>query len=225
MSPSATGKLLDAPDVDVDVTPAGPKDPASWSGHRATKLSPSSREIKMLRPQCSECAAKVGGKKYLSPGWQDSCPHDPYVSLSERAVTRPTYEDVLDDEGNATGAKRVTGTETIIEYEPRPNWVSISHAAGMNKGRGVDRALRRGYIYPQMLRSPVWPAGIKRRCQFRECFSEDITRYANGWFCRREEAALVRISDSSESYQVDFDERSRNFQRDQVATNAAKVAV
>ena len=188
-------------------------------------MSPSSREIKMLRPACKDCAEAVGGKKFLPPRWQESCPHDPYVSISERPVTSPVYEDVLDLDGKPTGAKRVIGSETIVHYEPRPNWVSITHAGGVNKGRGVDRALRRGYIYPQMLRSPVWPGGIKRRCQFRECYSEDIQRYANGWFCRREEAGLVRISDSSESYQVDFDERSRQFQRDQLDSAIAKVPV
>ena len=56
-----------------------------------------------------------------------------------------------------------------------------------------------------------------------ECFSEDLKRYANGWFCDPEEAALVRISDSSETYQVDFDERSRQFQRDQIETAMAQV--
>lgn len=139
---------------------------------------------------------------------------------------RPMFEDVEEEftETRPTGAKRVTGTETIIEYVPMPNWVSITHAGGVNKGRGVDRALRRGFIFPQMLRSPVWPNGIKPRCQFRECYAEDRKRYANGWFCQAEEAALVRISDSSESFQVNFDERSAQFQRDQVEGAIAKVA-
>ena len=149
--------------------------------------------------------------------------HDPFVTIAERPVTKTLYEDVVDAEGNATGSKRVTGTETVMDFVPVPNWVSITHAGGVNKGRGVDRALRRGYIYPQMLRSPIWPGGIKRRCQFRDCYAEDLKRYSNGWFCRPEEAALVRISDTSESFQVDFDERSGQFQRDQIATSMAKV--
>jgi len=213
---------IPAPAVDVDVIPT-PTEPASWKGRRATKLSPSSREIKMLRQQCQTCADRVGGKKYLPPAWQEECQHDPYTHISERPVTMPLYEDVLGDDGQPTGAKRVTGTETIVEYVTVPNWVSITHAGGVNKGRGVDRALRRGYIFPQMLRSPAWPSGIKRRCQFRECFAEDIKRYANGWFCRPEEAALVRISDTSETYQVNFDTRSGQFQADQIAESVAKV--
>lgn len=251
---------VESPPVDVDVLPETKSPPSSYPGRRATKMKPCSREVKLLRPSCKECAERVGGKKYLPWNWQDSCPHDPYVTLTERPVTKPIYEDVietvtrtvtkqrpvLNDEGEprkgpggrvvmedyeeelseqrATGAKRVTGTETIIEYIPVPNWVSITHAGGVNKGRGVDKALRRGYIFPQMLRSPLWPNGIKPRCQFRECFAEDRRRYANGWFCREEEAALVRISDSSESFQVNFDERSAQFQRDQIDTNVAKVA-
>lgn len=215
--PSSTDRpATPTPDVDVDVVETT-GDPVSYRGRRATKLRPSSREIKMLRPHCDVCAERVGGKKYLPPAWQDECEHDPYTHVAERPVTKPVYED-LDD-----GRKRVTGQETIVEYEVVPNWVSITHAGGVNKGRGVERALRRGYIYPQMLRSPAWPTGIKRRCQFRECFAEDLQRYSNGWFCRPEEAGLVRISDSSETYQVNFDERSRQFQEDQIQAAVARV--
>jgi hypothetical protein len=249
-----------APDPDIDVLPPTKVEPASWKGRTANRMRPSSREIKLLFPKCNECAAEVGGKKYLAWNWQDSCPHDPYVSLTERPVTKPIYEDVmetvttthiervpvLDEEGvqrkhtngrpmfedvqtetteeRPTGAKRVVGTETIVEYEPVPNWTQRTHAGGVNKGRGVEKALRRGCIFPQMLRSPIWPNGIKRRCQFRECFAEDLKRYANGWFCRPEEAALVRISDSSETYQVDFDARSAQFQKDQIEAAMAQVA-
>lgn len=140
---------------------------------------------------------------------------------------RPMFEDVVEEitVERATGSKRVTGTETVIDFVPKPNWAQVTHAGGVNKGRGVDRALRRGWIFPQMLRSPLWPSGIKRRCQFRECFGENLRRYANGWFCRPEEAALVRISDTSESFQVDFDERSRQFQEDQIASAISKVSV
>lgn len=260
MTENLTTKTIPAPDVDIDDLPENEGEPASYPGRRATKMRPASREVKLLRPNCPECASLVGGKKYLPWNWQDSCPHDPYVTLTERPVTKPIYEDVmetvtttkverrpvLDENGEQrkhtngrpmfedieheeieerpTGAKRIVGTETIVEYVPVPNWVSITHAGGVNKGRGVEKALRRGYIYPQMLRSPVWPNGIKPRCQFRECYAEDRKRYANGWFCRPEEAALVRISDSSETFQVDFDERSRQFQRDQIDSAMAQVA-
>lgn len=220
--PAAQNRPIPAPDVDVDVVETV-GEPASWPGRRANRLRPSSREIKMLRQTCQTCADRVGGKKYLPPAWQESCEHDPYVTIVMRPEQRTVYEDVLGEDGEPTGVKRVTGVEEILIPTPTPNWVSITHAGGVNKGRGVDRALRRGYIYPQQLKSPIWPTGIKRRCQFRECMAEDLKRYANGWFCRPEEAALVRISDTSESFQVDFDERSGQFQRDQIDSNKAKV--
>jgi len=256
--PAAQNRPIPAPDVDVDVVETVGK-PASWPGRRANRLRPSSREIKMLRQTCQTCADRVGGKKYLPPAWQESCEHDPYVTIVMRPEQQTVYEDVmetvthtvtkqrpvLNDDGEPkkgpggrivtedyeeevseerpTGAKKVVGVETVLIPTPTPNWVSITHAGGVNKGRGVERALRRGYIYPQQLRSPIWPTGIKRRCQFRECMAEDLKRYANGWFCRPEEAALVRISDTSESFQVDFDERSGQFQRDQIDANKAKV--
>lgn len=101
-----------------------------------------------------------------------------------------------------SGRRRITGTETVSEWVATPNWVSITHAGGMNKGKGVDRALRRGFIYPQQLRSPSFPNGIKMRCMFRECYRENLKQYRNGWFCREVEAKLVKVSDSEETWEV-----------------------
>lgn len=186
-------------------------DPASWKGPRGYRMAPCSREVKMLRPLCGQCEDAVGGSKYLPHGWWNDCEHDPYISYVEKPVTRPVTEEQED------GSKKLTGTETTLVPEARPNWVSITHAGGMNKGRGVDKGLRRGYIYPQQLKSELFPDGIKRRCQFRECYSEDLTQYRNGWFCREDEAKLVAVSDNEETYQISgIGGRSDKLQRQQI---------
>ena len=200
---------------------------ASFKGQRGTRLKPCSREIKMLRPICKPCEEAAGGVKYLEPGWFTSCEHDPYVSVREIKTTEPEYKDILvekdvlgedgeptgEKEMAPTGEKEVTGTKTVSKWVSKPNWVSITHASGMNKGRGVDRALRRGFIYPQQLRSPAFPEGIKMRCMFRECYDERIKQYKNGWFCREVEAKLVKVSDSEETWEVgQFSVRSDKLQ-------------
>jgi len=189
---------------------------ASWKGPRAYRMQPCSREIKMLRPICGVCAAASGGKKYLPSLWFETCQHDPYVTYREVTTPTPTYEPVDPEVPN--GAKKVVRVEDIVTIEPRPNWVSTSLAGGLNKGRGVERALWKGFIYPQSLRSPTYPGGIKRRCQFRDCLAEDVKRFTNGWFCREEEAKLVAVSDSETTYQVSFDARSDKIQKGQLDT-------
>jgi len=184
----------------------------SYRGKQAVRLKPCSRELKMLRPICATCEDAAGGAVYLEPGWYLTCEHDPYVSVAERKTERPVYEDEIEDD-KPTGRKRITGTETISEFVPTPNWVSVTHASGMNKGKGIDRALRRGFIYPQQLRSPAYPEGIKMRCMFRECYREDIQQFKNGWFCREVEAKLVKVSDSEETWEVgQFSVRSDKIQ-------------
>lgn len=204
-------------------TPPAPPAPeaGSWKGPRANRIQPSSREIKMLRPVCRICEEAAGGKKYLAPLWYETCPHDPYVSYGERIVPTPVYEPV--DPKQPNGARRIARVDQIATIEPHPNWTSVTHGGGVNKGRGVDKALRKGYIYPQMLRSPLYPGGLKRRCQFRACFAEDVKRFSNGWFCREQEAKMVRLSDQEQTFQVNFDARSGKFQEDQlnaIAVNA-----
>ena len=211
--------MSDSAVLETEDTPAPEAgEPASWKGTGAPRRQPCSHEIKLLRPVCRECEAAVGGKRFLARNWFDSCGHDPYVSIRERKVQRPVYEDDPD-----TGAKRLVSTETLVITEPRPNWVSVTHGGGMNKGRGVDKALRKGYIWPQQLRSPIWPSGIKMRCQFRECYLEDLTHYSNGWFCCELEAKLVKVSDTSTTWEVGYDGRSQQFQNkilDQAAVSA-----
>lgn len=184
-------------DPDVNIDPDGGE---SWTGRRATRIVVHGREIKMLRPICKTCEDEAGGVKYLPRGWMAQCSHDPFVSYSQMEKKVPVYEDDLDPQGRRTGRKKLKTTETVIEEVATPNWVSISQSAGINSGKGPDQALRDGFIFPQQLRSPLWPEGIKRRCQFRDCFAEDIKHYPGvGWFCRDEEAAMVYASDSEET--------------------------
>lgn len=169
----------------------------SWKGRKATRMVVSAREIKLLRPICRTCADAVGGKVFLQPGWWNDCTHDPYISYRSVQRKRPIYEEVRDDRGNPTGTKKIVGEETFEEMEATPNWAQVAQDKGKDYGRKVNQALARGFIYPQQLRSPVWPNGIKRRCQFRDCFAEDVKKYNSGWFCRPLEAKLVRANDKS----------------------------
>lgn len=195
-------------------TPEPPGEPGSWKGHRASRMQPCSREIKMLRPVCRTCEEAAGGKKYLPPLWFEECEHDPYISYAEKMVPQPVMEPV--DPKNPNGPQRIVRVEQIVTIDPKPNWTSTTIGGGVNKGRGLHKALWKGFIYPQQLRSPLFPSGIKRRCQFRDCLAEDVKRYSNGWFCREIEAKLVKLSDSEETFQVNFDARSEKLQKTQL---------
>jgi hypothetical protein len=76
-----------------------------------------------------------------------------------------------------------------------PNWTQITVGRGVNRGEGVERARAKGYIFPEDLRSPIWPDGIKPRCQFRDCFGEDLQSYTTGTFCREIEAKMVFLAE------------------------------
>lgn len=180
----------------TELTAVIPEGGASWTGRKATRHQPSAARVKMLAPRCDTCADAVGGKNALQNGWWTTCEHDPYVSFRDREVRQPVYED-LDD-----GTKRLKGTETILVPEAVPNWVQITHSRGTNYGKGVEKALRRGCIYPQQLRSPLWPNGIKRRCQFRDCYAENVKKYNQGWFCSEREAKLVRVHEKAITLEV-----------------------
>ena len=179
------------------MTDIDPEGGAPWKGRKATRMAQSSREIKMLRPICSTCEDAVGGAKFLPSGWWNDCEHDPYISYVEVPQQVPVYEDTDD------GAKKLIRTETIVSTVGRPNWTSVTQAKGFNSGKGPEMALRKGFIYPQQLRSPLFPEGISRRCQFRECYEgEGLKKYNSGWFCRELEAKLVRSSDTSKVMEV-----------------------
>ena len=205
-------EIAEAPPSFVVPEPTG--EPGSWKGHRASRMQPCSREIKMLRPVCRTCEEEAGGKKYLASTWFEVCPHDPYISYVERTIPQPIMEPM--DASNPNGPKRIVRVEQMVVMEPKPNWTSTTVGGGVNKGRGIHKALWKGFIYPQQLRSPLFPNGLKRRCQFRDCLAEDVKRYRNGWFCREEEAKLVYISDSEETWQVDFGDTSKGLQKKQL---------
>lgn len=173
-----------------------PEGGASWTGRKATRFVATSAQVKMLAPMCDTCADRVGGKNALQHGWWTTCDHDPYVSFRDREVTQPVYEDLAD------GTKRLMGTETILVPEAVPNWRQVTHGKGTKYGKGVEEALRNGWIFPQQLRSPLWPEGIKRRCQFRDCFGENVKKYNQGWFCSSREAKLVRVAEKGVTLEI-----------------------
>lgn len=172
---------------------------ASYPMRRAQKMTPSSREVKLLRPECVDCEKAAGGLRYLDPLWFENCPHDPYVSIAQVQTKVPIYEPL--DPANPSGPQRIVREEVQVTFVPKPNWTSATHASGVNKGRGVHKALWKGCIYPQQLRSPIFPEGIKMRCMFRDCYSEDIKQYQSGWFCREYEAKMVMLSDTETTWE------------------------
>lgn len=192
---------------------ANPK-PASYKGRRATRMQPAPREIKMLRPICASCQRGDN----VPRDWFTDCTHDPYVSVVEIPEVTNVYEDV---EVDGETRKQLTGTKTLVRYEPRPNWGSATDYKGVNSGRGVQKALRKGWIFPEDLTSPAWPNGIKPRCMFRECMAEDIKQYRNGSFCREIEAKLVAVAEKgagnkSGAFEIGFNARSAEFQAKQL---------
>ena len=130
----------------------------------------------------------------------------PFSASAQNAfitASKPIYEDL------ENGAKKLVGQDTILEMRPRPNWVAVSQAKAHDYGRGPVKALSRGFIYPQQLRSPLFPEGISRRCQFRDCYEgEGLRKYNSGWFCREVEAKLVRSSDRGIVLEVGFNRDS-----------------
>lgn len=141
------------------------------------------RDIKMLRPICATCQRGSD----IPEDWWKSCTHGPYVSAVEVSETKPQYED-LDD-----GTKRLTGRETIVHWEERPNWVQVPHHPRVGSETMVERKQRRyGFIFPEELRSPLFPNGIVNPCEFRDCFIQtELKDYQWGRFCRKVEAQLV----------------------------------
>ena len=192
--------------------PATAEGGVPWKGRKATRVQPSSREIKMLRPVCRTCEDDVGGAKFLPTGWWNDCTHDPYIAHAEVSREVPVYE--TDDEG----VTRVIRTDTVVEIRSTPNWTSVTQAKGFNSGKGPQIALLKGFIYPQQLRSPEFPKGISRRCQFRECYEgEGLKKYNSGWFCREMEAKMVRVSDLEQPLRIgQFSEKAEMLRQEQL---------
>lgn len=139
------------------------------------------RRVKMLRAICRE------GCDALSADWWTSCNHDPYVGVGERRLKTPVYSEPRED-----GSVVVEGMEETVSWVPRPNWIEVTVSMKVNSGRGVERQRLRGAILPEELRSPAFPFGIARMCEFRGCYWQHglmDTRY--GVFCKEIEAKRV----------------------------------
>ena len=194
---------------------------ASWKGPRAGRLRPSAREIKMLAPRCDVCDEGINTPK----GWAETCEHEPFVTLVPIERRQTLYEDVIGKDGKPTGTKRATGQETLVDYVVRPNWVSITLSRGVNSGRGVEKAKRKGFIMPEDVRCEAYPNGIKPRCEFSGCFAEDIKPYKNGNYCRELEAAYVYLAEGEgRTWEVGFNAISSEKQADQVSAALTKVS-
>lgn len=141
------------------------------------------RRVKMLRPICATCQRGPD----VPEDWWKNCTHNPYVTIAEKPVTTPVYEDLPD------GRKKLTGTETIVEWFERPNWVQITAIPRVNNASQVtQKRQRHGFIMPSELRSPEFPNGIADCCEFNNCFiQEGVKQYRWGRYCRDTEARFV----------------------------------
>lgn len=169
------------------------------------------REIKMLRPVCATCQR---GKNYAWDWWK-RCPHSPYVALAEVPVTQPVYEDVP----GQPGKKKLVGTETIVEWVERPIHTQISALSRVSGTR--NQVMRKhdvfGFIFPEELRTPTFPNGIKNPCEFRDCFNQvGVKQYRQGRFCRDIEAQLVGFDEGPGALEVGEGDQNLQKQRSQL---------
>ena len=140
------------------------------------------RSITMLRPICKECTANG-----ITPGWWETCPHDPYVGQRQKTTKVPIYSEPLED-----GTVTLERVEDRISWEVRPHLVDAAVAMQVNSGQGVERARRKGRILPTELRTTAYPNGIAPFCEFAGCRNQEGLRlYRWGTFCSELEARLV----------------------------------
>jgi hypothetical protein len=195
--------------------------PAILSGQpRARRLMTAGRTVKLLRAVCKLCDTSFRG-------WQKKCPHNPYIGLVPKEYKVPKYEDILDDEGNPTGRKKVVGTDTEIEWESRPNWKEVTVNERLGGLTRVGQALGRGCIFPEDVRSPEFPDGIAPTCEFRGCRQQTqpdgrpLIKTSWGNFCREIEAKFARIDQTgftgtNKRLEVGFNTMSLEKQRKQL---------
>jgi hypothetical protein len=194
--------------------PKAKEKPALIPGLRraAIRVSAFQRRIKLLRPICATCQAGQD----VPEDWWKTCDHNPYISVVEKVDRHPKYEDL------ENGKKRITGYEEIASWEERPNWTQVTLHPRINNATGVERKMRRyGFIFPEELRSPLFPDGIANCCEFSNCFvQKDLKQYIWGTYCRRVEAQLVghdiRMSGGGGALEVGVGQQAAEKQRGQL---------
>jgi hypothetical protein len=144
------------------------------------------REIKMLRPICGICAPS---DMNAAPRWWETCNHEAYVGQRAETLTIPVYEDSLDDAGQPTGERIITGENSTTTARPFPNLVAVSRTPRLDSGLGVEKGRRRGFILPEELECAAYPNGIEPFCQYAQCFSQELSKFRNGDYCSEDHAA------------------------------------
>lgn len=164
------------------------------------------REVKMVAPSCEECQSK------RRPRWWERCPHNPYFSKSPRTLTTVVLRcSVCDErvEGQALHCGQSTfrqdGVEETVQYEMVANIRPVRVDEGTNSGRAVERALAKGFRWPQEL-------GIAPMCEFPGCYEPNPSvRTSAGSYCNETEAKIVLHSMGAEAVEV-FNDRIRQEQ-------------
>lgn len=146
------------------------------------RISSVGRSVKMLRPICATCQR---GRNYPRD-WYLRCTHNPYVGRKRLEEKVAVYENLAD------GRKKVIGEDVIHSWEPWPNWVQVATRPRIDSDKRVLRKRGMGFIAPEEVRSPEYPAGIASVCDYRECFSQvGLKQTRWGRYCRDIEAQLV----------------------------------
>lgn len=190
---------MDDPSVSTPLATAAAHAPASLPTPPSNpRYVVGQRTLKMIAARCSVCQAEKNAPR----DWWKRCTHDKYVTAQERPTTRPKYSDELDGEGQPTGRKILTGTETVVEWVPMPNWKEVALTPRINQGRGYQRNRGKGSIMPEELITEQWPSGGKPVCQYRGCFNtENLQEYSSGVFCSKVEAQLVWFDQEGKTFE------------------------
>ena len=147
--------------------------------------------ITMLRPMCRICEHAEN----RPADWWWKCPHDPYITMVK--IPDPSqFEEIPGQPGKYRELK-----EKTFSFRPMPNAKEVAVSLRINSGNSVIRGrVRKGYIYPEDLRSPVYPGGVASACEYRMCRKQTglvqyrtarLSPVTSAWFCRLLEAQLV----------------------------------
>lgn len=155
------------------------------------------RSLKMAQPLCEECQ-----KQYQNAvGWQDACPHDPYISKLHVDVEVPVYAE--DEEGDMVLVETKLKKKLVIE----PNVVQIPLSQDINNGRGPELAReKKGYRFLDEL-------GYAEMCQMHNCWLPASVATVWGDYCSESHARLVGAREMGENLEV----LNRNKRRAQLA--------
>lgn len=164
------------------------------------------RMVKMLKPECNADKMRALGlpesdacqRGKMTPlNWYENCPHEPYMTFSEKKARKPILEPILDN-GQETGRHRITDYEEEVWVEKAPNTRQVAVNRRINSGLGMNDALMKGFRLPST-----------SFCDYPECWSQDIvvkSKYGN--YCSDIQARYVAADARQVKLFVDGERRA-----------------